>query len=183
MTELLFITLHAHTKGSGKMKYSIVYSSKTGNTKALAEHIKSALPDEECIYFGEPSEKALYADMIFAGFWTDKGTCDDGFKDFLHSVNSKKIFLFGTAGFGGSQEYFDKILSAVKGNISESCETAGEFMCQGKMPPTVRKRYEAMEETAQKHILIANFDAAASHPDSNDFANLEAAAVAAYNQG
>jgi len=55
-------------------------------------------------------------------------------------------------------------------------------MCQGKMPASVRKRYEAMEDTAQKHILIANFDAAESHPDSNDLANLEAAVLAAYDQ-
>lgn len=164
------------------MKYSIVYSSKTGNTKSLAEHIKSALGDKDCKYFGEPSEKALDADIIFAGFWTDKGSCDDNFKNFLSLVECKKIFLFGTAGFGGSEEYFNKILSAVKENINESCIIAGEFMCQGKMPESVRKRYEAMEETAQKHILIANFDAAASHPDSNDFVNLEAAAAKAYNQ-
>lgn len=165
------------------MKYSIVYSSKTGNTKALADHIKSALPNEECVYFGNADKKALDADMIFAGFWTDKGTCDDEFKSFLNSADGKTIFLFGTAGFGGSQEYFDKILSAVKGNIPSSSKITGEFMCQGKMPAAVRKRYEAMEETAQKHILIANFDAAESHPDSNDFASLETAALAAYNRG
>lgn len=164
------------------MKYSVVYSSKTGNTKALAEHIKNILPSEECEYFGEADKKALDADMIFAGFWTDKGSCDEGFGEFLRSADGKKLFLFGTAGFGGSQDYFDKILSAVKQNISENCITAGEFMCQGKMPASVRKRYEAMEDTAQKHILIANFDAAESHPDSNDLANLEAAVLAAYDQ-
>lgn len=154
------------------MKYSIVYSSKTGNTKFLAEHIKNTLGDKDCVYFGEPTEKAIDADIIFAGFWTDKGTCDDNFKNFISSINCKKIFLFGTAGFGGSKEYFNKILSAVKENINKNCIIAGEFMCQGKMPISVRKRYEAMEETAQKHILIANFDTASSHPDNNDLADL-----------
>lgn len=177
------IPLNPHKrKEADYMKYSIVYSSKTGNTKSLAEHLKSVFPGNDYLYFGEVSEEALNADIIFAGFWTDKGTCDTDFKKFLQSCDSKKIFLFGTAGFGGSNEYFDKILSSVKENIPSSCKISGEFMCQGKMPVSVRNRYESMEETAQKHILIANFDAAASHPDSNDFANLENAALKAYNQ-
>lgn len=55
------------------MKYSIVYSSRTGNTKLLAEHLKSSLPDDSVIYFGKPSAEAAEADLIFLGFWTDKG--------------------------------------------------------------------------------------------------------------
>ena len=34
------------------MKYAVVYESATGNTKMLAEEIKKALGDSECIYFG-----------------------------------------------------------------------------------------------------------------------------------
>ena len=33
-------------------KYSIVYSSLTGNTKVLADAIHGALPQDECEYFG-----------------------------------------------------------------------------------------------------------------------------------
>ena len=33
-------------------KYSIVYSSLTGNTKMLADAIHGALPQDECEYFG-----------------------------------------------------------------------------------------------------------------------------------
>ena len=33
-------------------KYSIVYSSLTGNTRMLADAIHEALPQEECEYFG-----------------------------------------------------------------------------------------------------------------------------------
>ncbi len=33
-------------------KYSIVYSSLTGNTKVLADAIHEALPQDECEYFG-----------------------------------------------------------------------------------------------------------------------------------
>ena len=60
------------------MKYAIVYSSKTGNTAALADRLHDILPHEHCVYFGDTSHYSpdLGADLIFAGFWTDKGSCD-----------------------------------------------------------------------------------------------------------
>ena len=56
------------------MKYAIVYSSKTGNTAALADRLHDILPHEHCVYFGDTSHYSpdLGADLIFAGFWTDK---------------------------------------------------------------------------------------------------------------
>ena len=36
----------------GIQRYSIIYSSKTGNTKKLAEKIREVLPEENCDYFG-----------------------------------------------------------------------------------------------------------------------------------
>ena len=46
------------------MKYAVVYSSRTGNTKFPAEVLKEALPEDECIYFGPPDEAALKAAVI-----------------------------------------------------------------------------------------------------------------------
>ena len=36
----------------GTQRYSILYSSKTGNTKKLAEKIREVLPEKNCDYFG-----------------------------------------------------------------------------------------------------------------------------------
>lgn len=50
-------------------------------------------------------------------------------------------------------------------------------MCQGKMPLSVRKRYESMmsENSSSLKVenLIKNFDKALSHPDKNDLKKLE----------
>ena len=70
------------------MKYSIIYSSKTGNTALLAKNLKETLPKNDCIYYGEVDEKALDADLIFIGFWTDKGTCDETVSNFLKTINN-----------------------------------------------------------------------------------------------
>ena len=84
------------------MTYSIVYSSRTGNTRMLAEALREALPREDCIYFGEPDTKALEAETIYLGFWTDKGSCDESCAEFLKRVTTQKVFLFGTRRFWGS---------------------------------------------------------------------------------
>ena len=64
------------------MKYAVIYESATGNTKLLAEAVPRELGEESCICFAPASEasdnikeKVKDADMIFLGFWTDKGDC------------------------------------------------------------------------------------------------------------
>lgn len=48
-------------------------------------------------------------------------------------------------------------------------------MCQGKMPLSVRKRYEGMAEEQPEKVkpLIENFDRALTHPDDEDLSNFE----------
>lgn len=150
------------------MKIAIVYTSKTGNTKMLAETIKDSLPQDTCVYCGAPDVKAAQADLIFAGFWTDKGSCDADFASFLENLHHQKLFLFGTAGFGEDATYFSRILANVKTHLDASNDVIDSNMCQGKMPGFVRQRYEA----EQKTDMIANFDKALSHPDEKDLANL-----------
>ena len=55
------------------MSYAIVYSSKTGNTKILADTLHDCLPQADCCYFGSPNPAAMEADTLYVGFWTDKG--------------------------------------------------------------------------------------------------------------
>lgn len=158
------------------MKYAIVYSSRTGNTELLAQRLRDSLPTEDCLYMGSPNEEALAAEKLYVGFWTDKGTCDESIAAFLRSITHQQVFLFGTAGFGGAPVYFEKILAAVKKNLSETATVTGSYMCQGKMPVSVRKRYESMEESAGRQAMLDNFDRALSHPDEQDLSALVEAA-------
>ena len=161
------------------MSYAIVYSSQTGNTKQLAETLRETLPQEDCRYFGTPAEAAAEADTLYVGFWTDRGHADADCNAFLKTLRGKKVFLFGTAGFGGSAAYFDKILKAVQKRLDSSNRVIGSFMCQGKMPLSVRQRYEAMKKQPihmpNLDMLIENFDKALSHPDADDLARLKQA--------
>lgn len=92
-----------------KMKYAIIYTSKTGNTKALAEIIPMVLGKETCAYIGEPKQ-AIDVDLLFLGSWTDKGCFHDSIINFMKSQEHKNVILFGSAGFGQSDEYFEEII-------------------------------------------------------------------------
>lgn len=163
------------------MKYAIVYSSRTGNTKMLAEAIRELLPGEDCIYFGGPDPAALKAERIYAGFWTDKGCCDAETAAFLKTVSHQEIFLFGTAGFGGNQEYFDKILKNTQNFLPDGVKLPASFLCQGKMPMSVRERYEKLQKEGGNipnlPALLENFDKALSHPDERDLEELRKAVL------
>ena len=159
------------------MSYAIVFSSKTGNTALLAQTLREQLPQTDCCYFGAPDAAALAADTLYVGFWTDKGKADADTLDFLQQLHGKRVFLFGTAGFGGSAEYFEQILAAVQKSLDESNTVIGTYMCQGKMPMAMRERYVKMKEDPNHKpnldMLIENFDRALSHPDKTDLEKLQ----------
>lgn len=54
------------------MTYAIVYSSKTGNTKRLAETIRAVLPAEAVCYCGTPDAAALAANILLLAFGPTK---------------------------------------------------------------------------------------------------------------
>ena len=162
-----------------KDEYSIVYSSRTGNTKKLAATIYKVLPPDNCLYYGTVDNvKDKLSKIIYIGFCTEKGNADSLTIEFLKKLKNKKIFLFGTAGYGGSEDYFRNIINNVKKNIDSSNILIGAFMCQGKMPLAVKERYENMAKQNNSSVdidkLIRNFDAALSHPDEEDLERLKA---------
>lgn len=156
------------------MDIAIVYKSITGNTKIIAEAIKESIEDNNIVYFGE-AKKDIEADLYIVGSWTDKGNCTKEIAEFLSQLNNKKVAYFGTAGFGGTTEYYETIYNRVKKNINESNILLGYFYCQGKMPLSIKNKYEqlikANPEDKNLQVSIKNFEQALKHPDNEDIEN------------
>lgn len=156
------------------MSYAIICSSKTGNTEKLAQRAREVL--------GEKDERPVAdADLVLLGSWTDKGGMDPMLDERLGELVDKRVFLFGTCGFGGSQAYYDRVLDRFQSALPEDTQVVGRFMCQGQMPPAVRERYVKMAEQEPKKFapMIENFDRALGHPDATDLDAFEAALRAA----
>ncbi|MDO5145691.1 MAG: flavodoxin family protein [Eubacteriales bacterium] len=154
------------------MKYAIVFSSRSGNTKMLADAIREELPQDKCVYFGAPDESALKVSRLYIGFWTDKGICDAEAKCFLERLQNKEVFLFGTAGFGASKAYYKEILHKTAGVMNDSNHTFGAYMCQGRMPVFVKDRYEQLMRNpnhgSDVEQMMDRFTKSLTHPDEND---------------
>lgn len=120
------------------------------------------------------------ADVVFVGFWCDKGSCSSAVQHFLQGLAGKRVFLFGTCGFGESDEYFAQILDRVRTYLPADAQYIGGAMCQGKMGMGVKRRYEGMlekdPENAQARMLIDNWNKAQSHPNEDDVSRIAAAA-------
>lgn len=166
------------------MTYAIVYESSTGNTEQLAQAVAAALPRGECRAFGRVDEvdraAVAQADRVYAGFWTNRGDCGDELAEVLATLADKDVFLFGTAGFGADATYFAGVMSRVAVHLPASAQVVGSFMCQGRMPASVRARYAQTaaakpEQAARMQQLVDNFDEAANHPNDDDLARLRAA--------
>lgn len=158
------------------MKYSMYYASVTGNTEMLAKTVEKVLANEARV------ENAEDADLVCVGFWTNEGTASEEVRNYLKTLYNRKIFLFGTAGFGDSKTYLDGILEHVEDNLNDTNEVIGSFMCQGKMPQEVRDKYNKLKEEvpnqgAHYDLMISNFDKALTHPDENDLKRLEEAVL------
>ena len=157
------------------MKYAIVFATNTGNTKLLADTVKSNFNDEDIIYFGSPNDKSLDADIIYLGFWTNMGTCNDEIKEYIKTLTNQKIFLFGSAGFL-DDNYKLKIINNIKNLLPSECELIGSFMCQGKMRDSVKERYlDAIQKGIKvdlNKMLLKNFEEALKHPSEEDLKEL-----------
>ena len=161
------------------MNYAIVYSSRTGNTQKLAEVIRKQLDSEDCVYYGSIKDARydiIKADRIYVGFWTNQGKCDDVSEKFIKSLRNHEIFLFGTAGFGESEEYFKNIINNIKKIVPSDVKVVDSFICQGSMPMSVREKYEKLRNSPAPvpnlEMLIKNFDNALGHPNAIDIQNL-----------
>ena len=152
-----------------------------------AENVKGAEGDE-AVEDGQSANaaasvlatQASEADVVFVGFWCDKGSCSPAVQHFLQGLAGKRVFLFGTCGFGESDEYFAQILDRVRTYLPADAQYIGGAMCQGKMGMGVKRRYEGMlekdPENAQARMLIDNWNKAQSHPNEDDVLRIAAAA-------
>lgn len=168
------------------MKITIVCESVTGNTAQLAEALKFHLRRHEVTLLTQAPGAATEQDVLFAGCWTDKGDCTPAMAAFLEKLEHQNVFLFGTCGYGGSEEYFDTVYRRFAAHVKASNTILGHYICQGRMPVTVVQRYEAMLEanpgSERWMACIANYNQALAHPNEADLAALKGAADQALAQ-
>ena len=156
-----------------KMHILVAYSSRTGNTKMIAEAIYEKLSAEPChqteIFPVDDAPPADTYDLVFLGFWADKGTADPEAKKYFETLKNKPLALFFTAGISPDSQHAKDILANARALLDKNnCVLEQSFRCQGKIDPELlASRREASPER------LARLEEASRHPDAADRKNAQ----------
>lgn len=156
------------------MKVLVTYSSKTGNTKKLAEGIFEGLSDMDktILPMNEASDISDY-DIVLAGYWVDKGGPNTEALEYLKSIKGKKVGLFATLAFWPDSEHAYKSILAGEALVKEDNHVIGKYICQGKIDPKMVEMFSKMPEgnphrptpeKEKRYVISAN------HPSAADIA-------------
>lgn len=156
------------------MNILVTYSSKTGNTKKLAEGIFEGLGawEKTILPMAEAGSLDEY-DIVLAGYWVDKGGPNEEAKEFLKRLENKKVGLFATLAFWPDSEHgYQSILNGEK-LVKEKNHVIGKYICQGKIDEKLIAFFEKMPEdnphrpTPEKR---KRYMVSANHPSKADIA-------------
>ncbi|MDR2503689.1 MAG: flavodoxin family protein [Deltaproteobacteria bacterium] len=153
------------------MKNLVVYSSRTGNTRKIAEAVHSVMPaGTELAAVETAPDPAGYA-FIALGFWVDKGEPDAAMSAYMARVKGASVGLFGTLGAWPDSEHARETMRRAVG-MMEGNKVLGTFICQGRVDPKLlaamakmRENPHAMTEERKARLLEAE-----KHPDEADCA-------------
>ncbi len=149
-------------------KILIVYSSRTGNTRRVAQALLDALPAGADLFpLAKAPDPAGY-DLVLVGFWAKRGGPNPAAKAFLERLAGAKLALFGTMGARVGSPHAEAIAAAAR-RAAAGNTVLGVFLCSGRVDPAWLEYRTAIGKahpmTAERAARLAEV---ASHPDAED---------------
>ncbi|MDO5754985.1 MAG: flavodoxin family protein [Tissierellia bacterium] len=154
------------------MKTLISYSSKTGNTKKVAEAIHEKLQgDLFDIVHGNDVDLKDYDKVIF-GFWVDKGGPDAKAKVFMEQIANKKVGVFFTLGAYPDSDHAKDVMEKTIDQLEKQGNTVmAHFCCMGKIDPKLTAMFEKLGDDSPHRMTDERrkrHEEAAKHPNDED---------------
>jgi len=151
------------------MKSLIVYSSKSGNTKKLAEAVYNHLTGEkELCAVSDAPDPAGY-DFVAVGFWLQAGQPDPASQAFLAKIQEgQDLYLFATHGAAVGSPHAENAMKGAK-KIAAKGHVIATFSCPGQV---AEKVIEMASKKDPQPPWLADAPAAAGHPDATDVKNV-----------
>lgn len=151
------------------MKTLIVYSSKTGNTKKLAEAASDLIGGQKtlCPITEAPDSDGF--DLVVLGFWLQAGKPDPKASEYLAKVGGTALFLVATHGAAADSAHALNAMAHAR-TLAPSARIAGTFSCQGEVSPVFLEK--ARKKDPQPPWL-GDAPTAVGHPDDTDIDHLK----------
>lgn len=154
------------------MKMAVVYSSRTGNTKKIAEAIAAELLGAICVEVTQAPDPAHF-DLIAVGFWAKRGSADLAAQAYMKKITGKNVITFFTLGAYPDSDHAQQCVTAANACYGENCRVLGTFWCQGAVDPRLVAHRLNHSEKAKHPITPARrkrWADAAMHPNEDDVA-------------
>lgn len=157
-------------------KSLVVYSSLTGNTKKVAEAVRSVIPNCDICSIDNLPENLHEYYFISVGYWVDRGLPDAKSKKFIQSIKNMNVALFGTLGAYPDSPHAKGCIRDSENMLKISGKNnnvLGSFLCLGKID---EKLLDYMGKfMGDSHPMTPERKArlleAQTHPDNNDLEN------------
>ena len=150
-------------------KWAVIYSSLTGNTKAIAEKIAEAAGEVDLFDVKSAPESLSNYEVVAIGYWLKRGGPDPLTTALLPKIQNANVVLFETHGTEPKSEHAITAFARAAYLLGEGCKILGTFSCQGKVNPAmIERRIKAGGD--DPHLgSIERWKRAATHPDESDF--------------
>lgn len=153
------------------MKTLIAYSTKTGNTKCVAEAINEVIDNSQLRNINNVEN--LDYDLIIVGAWIDKGTANKEAIDFINKLENKKVAFFFTLGAYPDSDHAKDCIKNLENLLNKNNnEIIGHYLCQGAVDPKLiefmREKFPANHPHGPNPDRIKRWNDASSHPNLED---------------
>lgn len=128
------------------MKGFIAYSSKTGNTKRMAQYLYDALKENRDLVFLDLKDKPDLSgyDYGLLGGWCDRALPDKAVMKALERA-PKKLGLFLTLGAMPDSEHGARAMEGLKKCLADhEKESLGTYLCPGKVDEKLAARIDLL---------------------------------------
>ncbi|MFT5701177.1 MAG: menaquinone-dependent protoporphyrinogen IX oxidase [Desulforhopalus sp.] len=151
------------------MKALVAYSSKSGNTKKLAEALYGAVQfEKDLVAISDNPDPSGY-DFVAVGFWLQAGQPDPAAQEFLTKIgNKKEVFLFATHAAARDSDHVKNAMNKAK-ELAAPARICAIYSCLGEVAE------ETLAKVGKKDpqpVWFADAPAAKGHPDEEDIRQL-----------
>jgi flavodoxin len=157
------------------MKALVVYSSKTGNTRKLAQTVYDCLICDKEIHALEDAPDPHGFDLVAMGFWLQAGKPEPKSADYMAKIGRSNVFLFATHGAAADSDHARKAMDHAK-SIVASARIRGTFSCPGEVDPKILEKARAKDPQPP---WLKDAPRAVGRPNEADLSALRSALKAA----
>lgn len=161
----------------GSTRKLVVYSSRTGNTRRIAEAGAAAWGAGTTLAAVADAPDPDAFDRIAVGFWIDKGRPDAAARKFIKRLRGKDVAFFFTLGADPDSDHARACAADAEARLAGN-RIVGHFYCQGRVDPALVRRLEKWPSwfphgpNAERRARWAR---AEPHPDADDETRARAA--------